>query len=128
MDVIKITPDVEDERGTIADILRREAIDSVTLITSKKGALRGNHYHKETIQYVYVMEGRLKVLSQMPGEPVQTAVLEKGDLIVNVAHERHAFLALEDCEFLVLTKGPRGGKNYEDDTYRLDAPIEDPDG
>ena len=128
MDVIRITPDVEDERGTIADILRREVIDSVTLITSKEGALRGNHYHKETIQYVYVMEGRLKVLSQMPGEPVRSAVLGKGDLIVNVPHESHAFLALEDSDFLVLTKGPRGGKDYEDDTYRLDAPIKDPDG
>ncbi len=128
MDVIKITPDAEDERGTIADILRQEVIDSVTLITSRKGALRGNHYHKETIQYVYVMKGRLKALSQMPGEPARSAVLGKGDLIVNVAHERHAFLALEDSEFLVLTKGPRGGENYEDDTYRLDTPIKDPDG
>ena len=128
MDVIRITPDAEDERGTIADILRQEVIDSVTLITSKKGALRGNHYHKETIQYVYVMKGRLKALSQMPGEPVRSAVLEKGDLIVNVPNEGHAFLALEDSDFLVLTRGPRGGENYEDDTYRLDAPIKDPDG
>jgi quercetin dioxygenase-like cupin family protein len=128
MDIIKITPDAEDERGTIADILRQEVIDSVTLITSRKGALRGNHYHKETIQYVYVIKGRLKALSQMPGEPARSAVLETGDLIVNVRHESHAFLALEDSDFLVLTKGPRGGENYEEDTYRLDTPIKDPDG
>ena len=127
MDVTKITPDFEDERGAIADILRQEPIDYVTVITSKKGALRGNHVHKETVQYVYVMDGRLKALSQMPGEPVRTAVLGKGDLIVNMPQEGHAFEALEDTTFLVLTRGPRGGENYEDDTFRLETSLRDPD-
>ncbi len=127
MDVTKITTDFEDERGAITDILRQEPIDYVTVITSKKGALRGNHVHKETVQYVYVMDGRLKALSQMPGEPVRTAVLSKGDLIVNMPQEGHAFEALEDTTFLVLTRGPRGGENYEDDTFRLETPLRDPD-
>ena len=127
MDVTKITPGFEDERGAITDILRQEPIDYVTVITSKKGALRGNHVHKETVQYVYVMDGRLKALSQMPGEPVRTAVLSKGDLIVNMPQEGHAFEALEDTTFLVLTRGPRGGENYEDDTFRLETPLRDPD-
>ncbi|MDP6032129.1 MAG: cupin domain-containing protein [Alphaproteobacteria bacterium] len=126
MDVTKITSDFEDERGSITDILRQEPIDYVTIITSKKGALRGNHVHKETVQYVYVMEGKLKALSQMPDEPVCTTVLEAGDLIVNVPNEGHAFEALEDTTFLVLTRGPRGGENYEDDTFRLETPLQDP--
>ena len=127
MDVTKITPDFEDERGAITDILRQESIDYVTVITSKKGALRGNHVHKETVQYVYVMEGKLKALSQMSGEPVSTAVLGKGDLIVNVPLESHAFEALEDTTFLVFTRGPRGGENYEDDTFRLKIPLQNLD-
>jgi len=127
MDVTKITPDFEDERGAITDILRQESINYVTVITSKKGALRGNHVHKETVQYVYVMEGKLKALSQMPGEPVSMAVLSKGDLIVNVPHEGHAFEALEDTTFLVFTRGPRGGENYEDDTFRLKIPLQNLD-
>ena len=126
MDVTKITSDFEDERGSITDILRQEPIDYITIITSKKGALRGNHVHKETVQYVYVMEGKLKALSQMPDEPVRTTVLETGDLIVNVPNEGHAFEALEDTTFLVLTRGPRGGENYEDDTFRLETPLQDP--
>jgi len=126
MDVTKIISDFEDERGSITDILRQEPIDYVTIITSKKGALRGNHVHKETVQYGYVMEGKLKALSQMPDEPVRTTVLEIGDMIVNVPNEGHAFEALEDTTFLVLTRGPRGGENYEDDTFRLETPLQDP--
>ena len=37
--------------------------------------------------------------------------------------ERHAFQAIEDTTFLVLTRGPRGGENYETDTFRLDIPL-----
>jgi hypothetical protein len=50
-------------------------------------------------------------------------VLEKGDLIVNRPLERHAFEAIDDCRMLVLTRGPRGGEDYEKDTFRLDAPL-----
>jgi hypothetical protein len=41
--------------------------------------------------------------------------------------EGHAFEALEDTTFLVLTRGPRGGENYEDDTFRLETSLRDPD-
>ena len=85
--------------------------------------MRGNHYHKETYQHLYVLEGKLRVCTQMPGERPEEAVLVKGDLIVNVPNERHAFEALEDSAFLVLTRGPRGGENYESDTYRLSGPL-----
>ena len=40
----------------ITDIIVKERIDYVTIITNKKGAVRGNHYHKETIQFLYVLE------------------------------------------------------------------------
>jgi quercetin dioxygenase-like cupin family protein len=114
----------KDERGEITDILVKEKIEYVTLITSAKGATRGNHYHKETVQWVYILEGKMKVLSQMPQSPVVATVLEKGDLVVNIPMERHAMIALEDSTFLVFTRGPRGGEDYEKDTYRLSEPLQ----
>lgn len=123
MEVTKITASFSDRRGDIIDILKNEAVEYATLITSKKGAVRANHYHKETFQYVYVLDGRMRVVAQMPGQPEEEVTLEKGDLIVNTPHERHAFEALDDCIILVLTRGPRGGDDYEKDTYRLDVPL-----
>lgn len=124
MRITRIRPAREDERGEITDLLVRENIEYVTLITSVKGATRGHHYHKETTQWMYVLNGRLKVLSQMPESPVESVVLEKGDLAVNVPLERHAVVALEDSAFLVFTRGPRGGEDYEKDTYRLSQPLQ----
>jgi len=113
----------EDKRGEITDILEREFIDSVTLISSNTGAVRGNHYHKESIQYTFVLRGSLKLFTQKPGGEVETAILIKGDLVFTPALESHALVALEDAEFLALTRGPRGGTDYEEDTYRLDEPL-----
>lgn len=109
----------EDERGKIIDILEKEVIEYVTLISSKKGATRGNHYHKESVQYTFVTKGSLKLLTQMPGEETKTMIIRVGDLVFTPPMEKHTLIALEDSEFFVFTRGPRGGKNYEKDTYRL---------
>jgi quercetin dioxygenase-like cupin family protein len=113
----------KDRRGEIKDILVKERIDYVTLITCRKGSTRGNHYHKKTVQMAYVLDGKVKVLTQMPGKPVKATVVRSGSMIVNEALERHAIVALEDTTLLVLTRGLRGGKDYETDTFRLAEPL-----
>lgn len=113
-----------DGRGEITDILLKEQIEYVTLITSGRGAVRGNHYHKETVQWVYILEGKMKLLTQFPGGAVQGAILEKGCLAMTEPMESHAMIALEDSAFLVFTRGPRGGEDYEKDTYRLAEPLQ----
>jgi len=116
----------KDARGEISDVLVKEEIQFVTLITSAKGAERGHHYHRETIQWVYILEGRLKLLTQMPDGPVCETILEKGDLAMTVPLESHAMIALESSAFMVFTRGTRGGEEYESDTYRLSEPLQTP--
>ena len=123
MKVQRMPVSFADDRGEIIDILKNSPVEYATLITARKHSVRGNHYHKETYQHLYVLDGKLRVVTQMPGEGVKEAILEKGDLIVNAPNERHAFEALDDSSFLVLTRGPRGGENYESDTYRLSEPL-----
>ena len=123
MKVDRIKYAKKDDRGEITDIMVKENIEYVTLITSAKGSTRGNHYHKETDQWVYILEGKMKMLTQMPGGPVVTTILEIGDLAKTGPMERHAMIALENAAFMVFTRGPRGGDNYEKDTYRLSEPL-----
>ncbi len=123
MIIKKITTDFEDHRGAISDILVKEKIDYVTIIYNKKGAIRGNHYHKETIQFLYVLEGSILVASQKKGKEVEEKVLKEGSLLFNEARESHAIKSLEDSKLLILTRGLRGGKDYETDTYKLDKPL-----
>lgn len=118
----------EDERGAIRDILTHTPVEHITIITNVKGAVRGNHYHKETIQYDYVVSGKMRILSRPEGtETVTVVTAEPGTLIKHDRGEAHALIALEDSVFLSITEGTRGGEDYEKDTYRLETPLVDPE-
>jgi len=123
MEVIKVTNNFEDDRGIIRDILTQVQFDAATLITSAKGATRANHYHKETIQWSYVLEGKIQYLSKIGDEPTIERIIEKGGLVRSDVNEAHALTALEDSSLLILTRGPRNGEDYESDTFRLDTPL-----
>jgi len=114
----------EDERGTITDIFVKDPQDHGTIITSKKGAVRGNHYHKVTKQSDFVLSGKLKVLTQKVGE-TEITELEVGpnSFISHEPNEAHTYIAIEDTVFISFNKGLRGGEDYEKDTFRLDRPL-----
>jgi|SRR3989344_70269 len=115
----------EDSRGTIRDILVSVPTDHCTIIFSKKGAVRGNHYHKKTVQYTYVIEGELLALSRrLGGRKIHKHILKAGDLQTHKPLEIHAMVAKKDCLFLAFAKGVRGGKDYEKDTYRVSPGLE----
>lgn len=115
----------KDDRGEIIDLLENETVNAVTVITFKKGAVRANHFHKQTTQWNYLITGKIKFYGQFPGEEIKSTVMNPGDFVVSRPNDSHAMKALEDSTIMVFTKGPRGGKEYESDTFRLDKPISD---
>lgn len=123
MNKIELPISFQDDRGQIIDMLENEDINAVTLITFTKDAVRANHYHNATTQWNYVMSGQIKIATQMPNDEIVESIMNKGDFIATVPTEKHALKALEDSVLLVLTKGPRGGKEYESDTFRLEVPL-----
>lgn len=101
-----------------------EPIDSVTRIETRKGAVRGNHYHAATVQFTYVITGQLYVVTRMRfGDPTKLVedYLHAGEMMMSPPDELHAWRAQVDTEAIVFTRGPRSGEGYEDDTFRLDA-------
>ena len=112
----------EDERGVIQDILG--PVDSVTHITTRAGAVRGNHIHYRTTQHTWVLSGRLLIVTD-DGRQQDKRVYSRGDMAIEKPSVAHAWLALEDTEVLVFTKGPRSGEGYESDTERLKVPLLD---
>ncbi len=123
MDVISIKTAFSDARGEIIDLLENENVNAVTIVTFRKGAVRGNHYHNHTTQWNYVVSGRIRLVCQIPGQQKREMELRPGDFVATVPEERHALQGLEDSTVMVFTKGPRGGKEYESDTYRLEMPL-----
>lgn len=117
-------PQFTDARGEIRDLVVGKEIDAVTTLTSIKGAVRGNHYHEHSEQWEYVLSGSFELASQLgPQAHIEKAVITAGDLVYHPVLERHALKALEDSVLLVMTKGPRRGRDYERDVIRLEKPI-----
>ena len=118
MNKIKSKINFKDARGVISDLIEKENINAVTFITLNKNSVRGNHYHKKTTQWNYILSGKVIFVSELNGKR-KTLVGNKGELIKLDIKEKHALKGLKKSEFLVFTKGPRGGKEYENDTFRL---------
>jgi quercetin dioxygenase-like cupin family protein len=112
-----------DERGEIKDLLRDVHLDAVTLIRTHKGCVRGNHIHKDTEQYTYMIEGRVRWRARGSDGSLQEFLVGPGDLVLSPANEAHAMIAEEEAAFLVFTRGPRSGARFESDTYRLEDPL-----
>ena len=123
MKKIKRKISFRDKRGFIIDLLVKKNINAITLITQKKGKIRGNHFHKKTIQWNYLVKGELELFTKKNKGKIIKTIMKKGDLVVTTKNESHAFKALKNSEFLVFTQGPRGGKEYDKDTFRLKKPI-----
>ena len=115
----------KDKRGTITDIFYKEKINHVAIIKSKKGARRGDHYHKKTTQFMYITKGKLEYWYKKLNSKskAKMKILKPGDLVKTPPLEMHALKMLSSNEFIVFTVGKRGGKDYESDTYRFSPSL-----
>jgi quercetin dioxygenase-like cupin family protein len=123
MSVRRVEKAFEDTRGSITDILEDELVEHVTLITTARGAVRGNHVHHATYQFVYVLSGALRYVTRDDAGGVAHGTVGAGDVLSTGPMEAHAMEALEDTTMIVMTRGPRGGREYESDTYRLEQDL-----
>lgn len=114
----------EDARGSITDIFTSEPREHCTIIMSKKGSVRGNHYHKFTHQSDFMVSGKMIIFSRKKDSSViEETIVGPYDFVTYELEECHEFIALEDLVFVTFHNGPRGGDDYESDTFRLPTPL-----
>ena len=117
----KIKPAVIDEKGVIANILE-EHITHVAIITSKAGTIRGNHYHPNQVQYVYLISGKYEDISKDLNDKnsrVESKIVEPESLVITPPMVSHAMRFLEDSVFLNLTTGHRDSDKYQEHTKKF---------
>ena len=120
MKIQKLKISFKDKRGYILDIIQKKKFDYATLIYSKKGAIRGNHYHKKTVQINFLINGSCHYYYRsLSAKKLKKIKFNKFDYIITNPLEVHSFKFLKNSTMLVFSKGLRGGKNYEKDTYRI---------
>lgn len=109
-----------DSRGAIQSIVNFP-MKNVSIITSKKGTVRSNHYHVTDWHYMYVMKGSFDYYYRPTGSQQKPAVtrLVEGEMIFTPPMEDHATVFLEDSELLVVSRNARDQESYESDVRRV---------
>ena len=118
METVKhIDPHFIDDRGQISNIFEG-TIEHIAIITSKKGTIRANHYHKNIYQYIYLISGECETHSCDINCPEKKYVqlVKPGDLIDTPPYTAHAQRFTQDSVFMALSTRKRLEGKYEADT------------
>ena len=102
-----------DDRGTLTQLVH-DGWKQVNVVTSKKGAVRGGHYHKENKEAFYIISGALEVT--VNGTSRQ---FWDGAFFAIDAFDLHSFRFLEDTVLVSMYSGgvelPDGTKDIYSD-------------
>ena len=86
--------------------------------------MRANHYHKKKTQISFILNGSCFYFSKkLKQKKTKKIKLKKHDYLITKPNEIHAYRFLEKTEMLVFSKGLRGGKDYEKDTFRVQKKL-----
>ena len=123
MKIKNIKPVFEDERGSIWDFLTDKEINHIGYLITKKGSVRGKHYHIKQEQFTLVLKGKIRLTSRNlleKNSPKEVVELKDMDIVFHPPYHYHAIEALENSKCLIFTSKGRSGSSYEDDTFRVD--------
>lgn len=119
--IVELETPFIDERGAIYPIVD-EKMESCVIITSKKGTVRANHYHKTDWHYCHVLSGEIEYHWRETGseQPPHKIVIREGQCFFTPPMVDHAMVFSQDTTFLTLGRNPRDQKSYEADVERID--------
>ena len=110
-----------DERGEILPLVDLP-MKSAVLITSKKGTVRANHYHKTDWHFCLVISGSIEYYHRPHGSDAEPekVVIKEGQQFFTPPLVDHAMVFVEDTTFLTLGRNSRRQEVYEADVERID--------
>jgi len=117
---VALPPAHSDDRGFIQSLVNFP-MKNLSLIVSKKGTVRSNHYHLTDWHYMYVLSGSFDYYfrpSETDKKPSVVRV-KAGEMVFTPPMEDHATVFLEDTQLLAMSRNPRDQEAYEADVKRV---------
>jgi dTDP-4-dehydrorhamnose 3,5-epimerase-like enzyme len=109
-----------DERGAIQSLVNFP-MKNLSIISSKKGTVRSNHYHVTDWHYMYVLSGSFDYYFRPTGSDEKPMMIHigTGEMVFTPPMEDHASVFGEDTTILVASRNPRDQVSYESDVRRV---------
>lgn len=116
----------EDDRGLFWGISQEPWIREINYVETVAGEVRGNHYHTETREMFFIIDGRVRVVVHN----IQTGAkdehfFEKGDIFIIDPYEVHTFYTLTDTKWINMLSKPI--QQDHPDFHRYEAPLIEPE-
>lgn len=118
--LVELEPAHADARGSIQPLVNFP-MKNLSLITSAKGTVRSNHYHKTDWHFMYVLAGSFDYYFRPTnsGKPPEVIRVMPGQMVFTPPMEDHATVFLEDTTLIVSSRNPRDQEYYEADVVRI---------
>ena len=124
--IVSIRPPFVDERGEILNLVDDVAFTSASVIKSKAGAVRGNHYHKTDFHYCWLQSGGMIYYHRPVGStaPAQQWMIKAGQMFYTPPLYEHTMQFTEDSVFFVFARNNRFMADYEADIIRVKSLVQ----
>ena len=118
--VVALEKAFADSRGAIQPLVDLP-MESCVLISSKKGTVRANHYHRTDWHFCYVLSGSIEYHHRPHGSDAkpEKVLVKTGELFFTPPMVDHAMVFPEDTVFLTLGRNSRTQEVYEADVVRI---------
>jgi len=118
--IVELESPHSDDRGSIQSLVNFP-MKNLSLISSKKGTVRSNHYHLTDWHYMYVLSGSFNYYYRPTNsnEDLKSVTVVAGEMIFTPPMEDHATVFIEDCDLLAMSRNPRDQETYEEDVRRV---------
>ncbi len=122
--LVNIPQEFRDSRGQIHN-LADGIIGDVAIISSKKGAVRANHVHKNDWHLCYVIHGSLEYYWVDDERQKHKLAVTAHQMIFTPALVAHKLVAITDSKFLSISRLSRISAKYEEDTEKIEIDFFD---
>jgi hypothetical protein len=118
--IVPLEQPFSDARGEILPLVD-VMMKSCVLISSTKGSVRANHYHRTDWHYCYVVSGRIDYYHRPVGSKArpEKVAIAAGQMFFTGPLVEHAMVFPEDTVFLTFGRNSRAQEVYEADVVRI---------
>ena len=119
---VPLDPPFIDNRGTIQNLLL-SPVNGVSIITSKAGSVRSNHFHIEDFHHLYVLSGSMEYYERNineDGSHIKPIIIKAGEMVFTAPGKVHKTVFIEDTVLISLSKRPRDHESHEEDVVRIE--------
>lgn len=118
--IVPLEQPFSDPRGAIQPLVDLP-MESCVLISSKKGTVRANHFHRTDWHFCYVLSGSIEYYHRPHGSDSipEKVLIRTGQIFFTPPMVDHAMVFPEDTVFLTLGRNSRTQEVYEADVVRI---------